>query len=95
MTPLIFECPRTRRAIDAGVLMDKDTLATASAVKLTLYCRHCCSSHEFPVKCGRLSESCAQEVLDGGAEPPKTPALAIAINALRIFWLQQGLRNTR
>ncbi len=94
MNPLLFRCPRTRRAIDAGIQMDKNTLATASPVMLQVYCYHCCGTHALPLKLGSLSEDCVQEVLDE-PEPPKAPALAIAINALRIFWLQRGLPPAR
>jgi hypothetical protein len=90
MTPLIFECPRTRRAIDAGIQTDKDTLAAAGGVSLKIHCSHCGGIHELPVKRGRLAEAWVPEVLHR-SEPPKAPALAIAINALRIFWLQAGL----
>jgi len=94
MTPLIFECPRTRRAIDAGVRMDKATLAAAGAATFKLYCPHCCSSHELSIKCGRLAEASVPEGLHEH-EPPKAPALAIAINALRISWLQRGLTDRK
>jgi hypothetical protein len=94
MTLLIFECPRTHRVIDAGIQTDMDTLAAVSSATLRLSCPHCCSTHELPIKYGRLSVACIPEVL---AEPetPKAPVLAVAINALRIFWLQQGLTVAR
>jgi hypothetical protein len=90
MMPLVFECPRTRGAIDAGIETDKSTLAAASRVTLKVYCPHCRSTHELPLQCGRLHEACGANVL-GEAEPPKAPALTIAINALRISWLKRGL----
>jgi hypothetical protein len=92
MTALIFECPRTRGAIDAGIQMDKNTLAAARPVTLKVYCPHCRSSHELPLQCGRLYEARGPSIL-GEAEPPKAPALTIAINALRISWLKRGLRG--
>jgi len=90
MTPLIFECPRTRRAIDAGIRMDKDTLAATSPMTLKVSCPYCCSTHELPIGCGRLSEACDPEVLSE-PKPTKAPILAIAINALRISCLRRGL----
>ena len=92
MFPLIFECPRTRRVIDAGIRTDKNTLAAAGTGIFKLYCPHCSSSHELPIKCGRLAEASVSDVLHGH-EPPKPPSLAIAINALRISWLQRGLAD--
>jgi hypothetical protein len=56
MTTLIFECPRTRRVIDAGIHTDEDTLAGVRSIELKVYCSHCCNTHEFPVAYGRLSE---------------------------------------
>ena len=90
MTLLIFECPRTHRVIDAGIQTDMDTLAAVSSATVSLSCPHCCSTHELPIKSGHLSVACIAEAL---AEPetPKAPILALAINALRIFWLRQGL----
>jgi hypothetical protein len=90
----MFDCPRTRRAIDAGIQTDKKTLAAASAATVALYCPHCRSTHELPLRCGRLSEACAAKV-SGEPEPPKAPALAIAINALRISWLRRGLSGRK
>lgn len=90
MRPLIFECPRTRSAIDAGIRTDKNTLAAARNATFKVYCRHCCSSHELPITCGHLAEAAVPEVLQG-REPPKAPTLVVAINALRISWLQRGL----
>lgn len=94
MTLLIFECPRTRRAIDAGIETDKDTLAAVSSATLRLSCPHCGRTHELPIKSGHLSAACIPEVLAESAAP-KAPILAVAINALRIFWLQQGLTVAR
>lgn len=95
MTPLVFECPRTRRAIDAGVQMDRNTLIAASHATLKLPCSYCGISHEFPVERGRLAESvCLSEALVE-PQPPKLPALTIAINALRIWWLRRGLADGR
>jgi len=74
MTLLIFECPRTRRAIDAGIQTDKDTFAAVSSATLRLSCPHCCSTHELPIKNGRLSVACVPEV-PGQRETPKAPAL--------------------
>jgi hypothetical protein len=93
MSPLIFECPRTRRAIDAGVRMDKNTLAATGSAIFKLYCPDCCGSHELLIKCGRLAETAAPEV--NGHQPPKAPTLAIAINALRISWLKRGLPDCK
>lgn len=94
MTPLIFECPRTRRAIDAGIQTDKTTLAAVSAATLQLYCPHCRTSHELPIHGGHLSEACSPKAL-GEPELPKAPALTIAINALRISWLKRGLTGRK
>lgn len=63
MAPLIFECPRTSRAIDAGIQTESRTIAAASCVKLTVFCPHCRSPHEFPIKYGRLSEARMPEIL--------------------------------
>lgn len=90
MKALIFECPRTRCSIDAGIQMDKSTLAAVEAATLRLYCPHCLSSHELPIRCALVSEGCDPRAL-GESELPKTPALTIAINALRISWLKRGL----
>ena len=91
MTPLIFECPRTSRVIDAGIRTDKNTLAAAGTATFKLYCPHCSSSHELPIKCGRLAEASVSDWDDlDGNEPPKPPSLAIAINALRISWLRSS-----
>lgn len=84
---LLFECPRTHREIDAGIQTDKDTLAAVSSATLKLSCPHCDSTHELPIKYGRLSDL---GVLDE-SETSKAPVLAVAINALRIFWLRRGL----
>lgn len=94
MIPLIFECPRTRGAIDAGLQTDETTLAAASRVTLKVHCPHCHSTHELPIQGGRLYETCGPHILDE-AEPPKAPALAIAINALRISLLKRGLRGRK
>jgi hypothetical protein len=88
--PLVFECPHTRGAIDAGIQTDKNTLAAASRVTLKVYCPHCRSTHELPLQSARLYEACGPKVLSE-AEQPKAPALTIAINALRISWLKRGL----
>ena len=85
MTPLTFECPRTCGTIDTGIHTDANALAAAGRATLKLYCPHCRSTHELPLHCGRLSKSTDE------TEPPKAPALTIAVNALRISWLKRGL----
>lgn len=91
MAPLIFECPRTRRAIDTGIQTDEYTLAAVTPVKLKLYCSHCCSTHELPIRRARLAEAWITEVLE--PKTPKPVALSIAVNALRIFSLKRGLNG--
>lgn len=90
MNPLIFECPHTRRAIDPGIRMDKNTLAAASHATLRLSCPYCRRTHELPIECGHLSDAYIPDALD---EPKsrKAPVLAVAVNALRISWLRRGL----
>lgn len=92
MIPLVFECPRTGAPIDAGVAMDQNALAAAGRVTVPVYCPHCGATHALPLHRGQLSEAGTPHVL-GEAEPPKAPALAIAINALRISLLKRGLRS--
>jgi hypothetical protein len=89
MTPLIFECPHTRRTIDAGIQTDTKTLAAVRTATLKLDCPHCRSIHELPLQCGRLSKISSQ------SDPPKGPALTVAINALRISWLKRGLSGRK
>lgn len=92
MIPLVFECPRTGAAIDAGVAMDQNALAAARQVTVAVYCPHCRVTHELPLHRGQLSQACDPNAL-AAAEAPKAPALAIAINALRISLLKRGLRG--
>ena len=90
MGRLILECPRTRRAIDAGIQMDEATFNAANPATVKLSCPYCSATHELRVQCGHLSEACDPEVFVE-PEPPRPPALTIAVNALRIRWLQRGL----
>lgn len=83
MRPLTFECPRTRREIDAGIETDSRTIAAVTPVKLAVYCPHCDSSHEFPIRRARLSTACISEVL---GVPERSNPPAIAADALRTFW---------
>jgi hypothetical protein len=94
MPTLLFECPRTRRAIDAGIYTDSGTLAAVRPVKLRLYCSHCRRTHDLPIRGARLSENRMPE-LSGWQDAPKAPSLTIAINALRISLLEQGLNKAR
>lgn len=47
MTPLVFACPRIRRAIDAGIQMDTVTLDAAGAATLKVSCAYCCTTDAF------------------------------------------------
>jgi hypothetical protein len=93
MARLIFECPRTRRQIDAGIETDSFSLAAVRPVKLWLYCSHCRKNHKLPIHCAHLIESWTPEL--GGRDTPKEPRLSIAINALRISLLASGLTKQK
>jgi hypothetical protein len=89
MAPLLFECPRTRRTINAGIEMDKVTLAAIRPVKLRLYCSHCRRDHDFAIHCGRLSDNWTRDALV--SHQNTSPRVSIAINSLRISELKSGL----
>jgi hypothetical protein len=90
MERLTFDCPRTGRAIDAGIQTDKATLVAVRSLRLKLDCPYCGATHDLPIQCARTGNAIGS-ALDLVADNPKPPALSIAINALRIFFLRQGL----
>lgn len=92
MATLMFECPSTRRAIDAGIEVDGVTLAAIRPVKLRLYCSHCRRDHEFAIHRGQLFEGGPP---DASTLQNNSPWLSIAINSLRMSELKSGLNNAR
>lgn len=94
MTPLLFECPCTKNAIDTGIHTDKKAIAVSGATTIRLYCPYCRGIHELPIERGRLEEDCGPTDL-GELEPANSPVLAIAINELHIPTLKRGLRAER
>jgi hypothetical protein len=90
MATLTFECPSTRRTINAGIEIDKSTLAAIRPMKLRLSCSHCRRDHDLAIHCGRLSDSWTPDAL---ASQNKSPRLSVAINSLRISELINGLHK--
>lgn len=91
MAALLFECPNTRRTINAGIEMHKDTLAAIRPVMLRLYCSHCRRNHLLAVHGGRLSDSWTP---DASTVQNNSPWLSIAINSLRLSELKSGLNRS-
>jgi len=48
--PLIFLCPRTRKAIDAGIAVDDRSRSTLFENPVTVACAHCGEVHEFRMR---------------------------------------------
>jgi len=50
MHSLTFTCPRTGRAIDAGVNTDAHSLSSVQAAIIPLKCPNCGMTHQLPIK---------------------------------------------
>jgi len=50
MGTLIFLCPRTRKAIDAGIAVDDRSRSTLFENPVTVACPHCGEVHEFRMR---------------------------------------------
>jgi predicted RNA-binding Zn-ribbon protein involved in translation (DUF1610 family) len=57
MSALVFVCPKTGRAIESGIDIDRDTLSKVRLLSISIRCAHCGSEHQQPVKNGRLAEA--------------------------------------
>jgi hypothetical protein len=57
MQSLTFRCPRTGLRFHSGIQMDRRTLATIQPVKLTLSCRCCAQTHQFPINDAQLADA--------------------------------------
>ena len=54
---LMFTCPQTGRAINAGVTTDLRSLESVQTVMMRLECPNCGMPHQFPIKRGYLAQS--------------------------------------
>jgi hypothetical protein len=56
MGSLTFTCPRTSRAVDAGVTTDLRSLSSVQEETICFSCPHCGMTHQFRIKSGYLAE---------------------------------------
>ena len=56
MRSLTFTCPRTGRAVDAGVTTDLQSLSSVQDEMMDFSCPHCGMTHQFRIKGGYLAE---------------------------------------
>jgi len=56
MRSLTFTCPRTGRAIHAGIDTDPASLSSVQTVVLHFTCTYCGMAHQFPIKSGYLAQ---------------------------------------
>jgi hypothetical protein len=57
MERLIFTCPRTRRAVDAGIETELDTLLRIRTSPVRMRCPFCGERHEWEVRDAQLARA--------------------------------------
>jgi len=50
MSRLVFRCPHTANFIDSGVETDRRSISNAISDAMRVYCPHCKTTHELPIR---------------------------------------------